>query len=96
MGSSIAFAAASAAVAIQSAAASQPAPLKPSSPWNVEYADNMCILAREFGEGDAKVTLGFKPGMFSKQVRVVLVQSGKGEHPVLGQAQLAFDGGARP
>lgn len=93
MGLNIAFAALSAAFAIQSAFAAQ-APLKPSGPWNVEYADNMCILAREFGEGDAKVTLGFRPGVFSEHIRVVLVEAGKGNEVVRGEAQLAFDANA--
>ena len=92
MGLNIAFAAASAALSIQSVAASQPAPLKPAGPWYVDYADSMCILAREFGEGEAKITLGVKPGLFGEQIRIVLARQGKDSSPSFGQADLAFDG----
>ena len=57
--------------------AAEPARLKPSSPWNVDYAENSCRLSRAFGEGDSKVVLSLEseaPGaidMFvvGKQVR---------------------------
>jgi TonB family protein len=93
MGSSIAFAVASAALAIQSAAIPPvPAPLKPSSPWNVEYADNMCLLQRYFGGKEQPVTLGFKPGLFSEHMRVVLVRHASETRIVRGEAQISFDG----
>lgn len=91
MGSSIALAAV-AAFAVQSGPASQPTPLKPAGPWYVDYADSMCILAREFGEGEAKVTLGFRPGLFGEKIRIVLARQGKESSPSFGQADLAFDG----
>ena len=50
MGSGIALGAAVAALVPQSANTADPAPLKPSSPWNVEYADDMCILQRFYGD----------------------------------------------
>lgn len=40
--------------------ASQPLRLKPSSPWNVDYAENSCRLSRAFGEGDGQVTLSLE------------------------------------
>lgn len=39
--------------------------LQPSSPWNVDWADNYCVLQRMFGEGDEGVLLrvmAFVPG----------------------------------
>ena len=33
----------------------EPLALKPSSPWQVDYADDRCRLARQFGEGDGQV-----------------------------------------
>lgn len=95
MGSSIAFAAVSAALAIQSAAIPpSPAPLKPSSPWNVEYADSMCLLQRSFGSGEQGIILGFRPGMFSEHMRLVVVRKSAEKSIVRGKAQLSFDGGA--
>lgn len=92
MGSSVVFAAASAALAIQSAA-SPSASLKPSGPWNVEYADSMCLLQRTFGSGEQSVILGFRPGMFSEHMRVVVVRKSAEKRIVRGEAQLSFDGG---
>ena len=39
------------------AAAPEEMRLKPSSKWNVQYADDSCRLARIFGEGDEQVLL---------------------------------------
>lgn len=65
-------------------AATQPVRLQPSSPWDVDYAENSCRLIRTFGEGKNQVKLAFesaapgemdmlvvgKPlGTFSEQVR---------------------------
>jgi hypothetical protein len=46
-------------------AASSPVRLPPSSPWNVDYADNSCRLIRVFGEGNSRTVLeimGSAPG----------------------------------
>lgn len=47
------------------AAAREPLRLKPSSKWNVHYAEDSCRMGRSFGEGDQKVMLivdRFQPG----------------------------------
>jgi hypothetical protein len=49
-----------AAVAPLLIAASQPVRLQPSSPWDVDYADNSCRLIRTFGEGQARTVLMFE------------------------------------
>ena len=93
MGSGIALGAAVAALVLQSVSTDDPAPLKPSSPWNVEYADDMCILQRFYGDKAQPVTLGFKPGPLGEHMRVLLIQPqgslGKGQ----GRARLYFDDG---
>lgn len=94
MGSSIISAAISVAFAIQPASTSVATPLKPASPWNVQYAERMCILAREFGEGDAKILLVFRPAMFSDQIRIVVVKQTSTGSVERGQAKLSIDGGA--
>lgn len=40
-------------------AASEPLKLVPTSKWHLDYADERCRLAREFGDGTYKVTLFF-------------------------------------
>ena len=94
MGSSIALAAVAAALAVQSATSPpQSAPLKPSGPWNVEYADSMCILSRQFGTGEQSVILGFRPGLFSEHMRMVLVWKGNNGNVIWGDARISFDEG---
>lgn len=41
-------------------AASQPVRLQPSSPWDVDYAENSCRLVRNFGEGTSLTKLAFE------------------------------------
>lgn len=46
-------------------AAKEPLRLKPSSKWNVHYADDSCRMGRSFGEGDQKIVLlidRYQPG----------------------------------
>jgi TonB family protein len=93
MGSSIAIAAASAAFIVQSATPSSPAPLKPAGPWNVEYAERMCILSREFGEGESKMLLVFRPAMFNDQLRVLVVKLASTGTRDSGTARLSMDEG---
>lgn len=48
-----------------SAQARDPVRLKPSSPWNLHYADDSCLLGRSFGTGDQRIDLvleQFQPG----------------------------------
>ena len=51
------MAAAGLVIAPQPAAAAEPLHLKPSSKWVLDYAEDSCRLARQFGEGDRRVTL---------------------------------------
>ena len=92
MGSSIAFAAALAALTVQPAVSSISIPLKPSGPWTVEYADSMCIVGRKFRTGDQQVTLGFRPGPLSEYMRIALWFADEGKKFSRGMAMLALDG----
>jgi hypothetical protein len=41
-------------------AAAQPVRLQPSSPWDVDYAENSCRLIRVFGQGKTETKLAFE------------------------------------
>jgi TonB family protein len=82
-----------AALAIQ-AAAVPTIPLAPSGPWNVEYADKMCLLTRDFGTGVAKVTLGLRPAPGGDDIRVVVMNRDASAKVVRGEAKLSIDGKA--
>ncbi len=56
-----------ATLAVGAATANRPQPvsLAPSSNWHVDYADDSCRLARQFGDGDRRILLimdRFEPG----------------------------------
>lgn len=92
---SIAFAAIAATISQASVPSQQSAiALKPSTPWNLQYADNMCLLQRSFGTGDQLVVLGFQPGMLSDDGRIVLVRQASKPGLTYGEAQVSFDNGA--
>lgn len=82
-----------AALAAQSSIGAPPAALKPISAWNVDYADSLCVLQRFYGSKEEPVTLGFKPGIFSDVVRVVIVRKASEVDTIRGIAQISFDGG---
>jgi Gram-negative bacterial TonB protein C-terminal len=48
------------AAAAPAYAAKEVLDLQPSSPWNVNYSTDSCVMGREFGEGDEKVFLIFE------------------------------------
>ncbi|WP_160296832.1 TonB family protein [Sphingomonas sp. ERG5] len=50
------------------------AALAPSGKWNIEYANNLCLLSREFGAGDAKIRLGIRPTRLGSFTQLVLIR----------------------
>lgn len=80
-------------LAAQSSVGVPPVSLRPISAWNVDYADRMCILQRFYGSKENPFTLGFKPGIFSDVIRVVIVRRASDEDTIRGNAQVSFDGG---
>jgi len=66
-----------------------PAPLKlaPASKWYVDYADERCRLAREFGEGDSKVAVFFDKYGPGEGFRLVI--AGEAVKTAVSQADIA-------
>jgi hypothetical protein len=81
-----------ATAALLLAAAPQPvdAPLAPTGKWVVEYADAMCILSHDYGVGDAKVTLGFRPWPMGSSTEIVLITAKKPYGPSFGDATVTL------
>lgn len=48
-------------------------PLAPSGKWIVEFADNRCLMQRDFGTGSRMVTLGLRPLPLSTRAEAILV-----------------------
>ncbi len=57
----------------QAGVGTAPATLQPVSPWNIEYADSMCVAGRSYGDAAAPITIGFRPTPFSDIVQVVVI-----------------------
>ena len=73
-----------------SAAKPEPVQLAPSSPWNVNYADDYCRLARSFGTGDATTIIFFDSFGASQGFKLII--TGKQFGPVAdrGEAEVRF------
>ncbi|WCP71666.1 MULTISPECIES: energy transducer TonB [Sphingomonas] len=48
-------------------------PLKPASAWSVNYAEDMCVLSRDYGDAGNRVSVLFRPTPFNDRVQTVLV-----------------------
>lgn len=51
-------------------------PLQPTGKWTVDYADADCILSRDYGDGQARKTLGFKPWPLGDALEIVTLSAG--------------------
>ena len=64
-------------------AAKAPQVFAPSTPWNVDYADESCVLRRNFGTPDRKVVLElrqFVPGdVFYATIAAKFISAGQGK-----------------
>ena len=51
-------------------------PMTPTGPWNVEFADSMCLLSRPYGS-DRATRLIFKPGVIGDDVEIIVMKATK-------------------
>ena len=63
---------ASAAFSNGASAKQDPAPLQPSSSWNLNYAEKNCRLMRTFGEGDDKVVFAIEQALPGDHFSVIV------------------------
>ena len=49
---------------------------KPSGPWSIEYADNMCVLNRKYGTGREQFLLGFHPSPMGERMEIATFTPG--------------------
>ena len=77
-----------AAAAVQ--AASAPAALQPFGKWQVNYADQACLLSRSYGPVDAQVTLGFQPLPLSGTAEFIIATPGQRFAPGSGKATVTL------
>ncbi|WP_404372073.1 energy transducer TonB [Sphingomonas sp. MMS24-J45] len=53
-----------------------PAPIKPSGKWTVEYGPSECILSRNYGTAPDQTIVGFKPAALGGSLEVVMLAPG--------------------
>jgi hypothetical protein len=79
-----------AGLTVQPALAQQAvAPFQPAGPWNVEYADSICTLSREFAGPDGPVRLGFAPLTGGGSVKILLLNLPHGERHGTGKVLIS-------
>ncbi|WP_336944693.1 energy transducer TonB [Sphingomonas panni] len=52
-------------------------PLKPKAAWSVNYAEDMCVLSRDYGTAADTVSIAFRPTPFNDRVQTLLLGSRK-------------------
>jgi len=73
-------------------AAPPPTPLTPTGPWNVEFADSMCLLGRPFGP-DRASHLILKPAMLGNSLEIIVTRATSRVDAVrFGEAKLLIEG----
>ena len=55
-----------------SPAAADPLPRQPTGKWLVDFADDLCVLQREYGTADKPLTLSFRPSPMSQQLAIYI------------------------
>ncbi|MES2043712.1 MAG: energy transducer TonB [Pseudomonadota bacterium] len=72
------------------AALVDPAALSPATKWQVEYADSMCVLSRDYGAGADKVTLALRPWPMSNETEVIVLTQGNAALVDGGRAEISL------
>ena len=79
-----------------STATPAPALMTPTGPWNVEFADSVCLLSRPYGK-DRSTHLIFKPAMLGNDLEIIVTKAttalGNSEQ---GKVVLSIDGKPSP
>jgi hypothetical protein len=91
MSFSIAFAAASAALSVQSAVPSQSPGLDPSGPWTVEVTEGTCLVGRKYSAAGSEITLGFRKDAAAGDLQILVWRAGNSTRKSKGKAQVALD-----
>lgn len=82
------------------AAMLQTAPAAPvltaSGKWNLEYADNMCLLGRNYGTRDKPLIFGFKPAPMSDTLQLLIVSDERVTNPRFGKTEVFVNGAIFP
>ncbi len=77
-------------------AAPAPTPMAPTGPWNVEFADKLCVITRPYAVGDKKLTFGVKAELVGQFYEIMIVRAhGKAAPLVRSEAHIIKSGRAK-
>ena len=79
-------------VLLSSPSLAEPKAMAPAGKWMIDFADQQCVAAREFGTADDMLHLAIKPSPGSEVVQVSLISNGNNAAGVQNDVQIAFDG----
>ena len=68
----------------------RPAVLQPTGTWRVEYSQNMCVLAHQFGVDPTGVTFALRPLPLGEKDEVVLISRSSKVSPDDGEATMTL------
>jgi len=57
------------------------APLQPSGKWVVDFADNACVLSRQYVSGDDQFSLHFKAPLLGRQFEIIIAEPNQRKAP---------------
>lgn len=67
-----------------------PAPLAPSGKWVIDYQPNMCVLSRDFGMGQSKITFGFRPYPLTQGMEIAILSGARIHHRRSGKGRVTL------
>ncbi len=81
---------------VASGGASTMLAMKEAGPWQVEFADKLCVLSRPYAVGNKKITLGVKAELVGRFYEIMIVRA-QGTPAPLGrsEAHIVKPGGAK-
>lgn len=82
-----------AAMLMQTASGAPPAALPPSGKWVIEYEENMCVLSRTYGTGEAARLVAIKPVTFGDVADIVMVTDDRSTDYRLEKGRLVLQPG---
>ena len=72
----------------------RPAVLQPTGTWRVEYSQNMCVLAHQFGTGKSQVTFALRPMPLGQWDDMVVISRSSKFSPDYGDGTVTLQPGS--
>jgi TonB family protein len=71
-------------------------PRSPTGKWVVEFADNMCVLQRDYGSKERPLRLVLRPMPLSNQMGMGIISRPRNDTPLVVPVKIGFGPGTEP